>query len=101
MTKLSLNMIVKNEETNLARALQSVKNVVDEIVIVDTGSTDKTKAIAKSFNAKVFNFEWTNNFSAARNYALEKSDGDWIIYLDADEELSTGSVNELLAFTPG
>lgn len=101
MTKLSLNMIVKNEETNLARALQSVKNVVDEIVIVDTGSTDKTKAIAKSFNAKVFNFEWTNNFSAARNYALEKSEGDWIIYLDADEELSTGSVNELRKIIQG
>ncbi len=95
MTKLSLNMIVKNEEANLTRALQSVKNIVDEIIIVDTGSTDKTKSIAKSFGAKVFDFEWMNNFSSARNFALEKSSGDWIIYLDADEELSSGSVNEL------
>jgi glycosyltransferase involved in cell wall biosynthesis len=95
MTKLSLNMIVKNEETNLARALQSVKNVVDEIIIVDTGSTDTTKAIAKLFDAKVFDFEWDNNFSAARNFALEKSSGDWVIYLDADEELSKNSVSEL------
>jgi glycosyltransferase involved in cell wall biosynthesis len=95
MPKLSLNMIVKNEGENLARAIQSVKNVVDEIIVVDTGSADKTKTIARSFGAKVFDFEWINNFSAARNFALDKSSGDWVIYLDADEELSTGSVNEL------
>jgi glycosyltransferase involved in cell wall biosynthesis len=78
-------MIVKNEERHLSRCLQSVKDIVDEIVIVDTGSTDRTKEIAYSFGAKVFDFEWMNDFSVARNYALEKSTSDWNLVLDADE----------------
>jgi glycosyltransferase involved in cell wall biosynthesis len=78
-------MIVKNEERHLSRCLQSVKDIVDEMVIVDTGSTDRTKEIAYSFGAKVFDFEWINDFSAARNYALEKSTSDWNLVLDADE----------------
>ena len=85
---LSLCMIVKNEELNLAKCLMSVKPVVEEIIVVDTGSTDKTKAIASALGAKVFDFPWTNDFSEARNYSLSKASGDWILVLDADEVIS-------------
>lgn len=96
---LTLSMIVKNEEKYLETCLQSVKDVVDEIVIVDTGSTDKTLEIAEKYSAKIFHFEWINDFAAARNFALEKSSGDWILYLDADECLSQKSVSELQKLT--
>ncbi len=95
MSKLSLSMIVKNEEPNLARCLSSVKDVADEIIVVDTGSDDRTIEIAESFNAKIFHFGWVNDFSAARNFALNKCTGDWILYLDADEELSGDSIYNL------
>jgi glycosyltransferase involved in cell wall biosynthesis len=88
-------MIVKNEEANLRTSLESVKDVVDEIVIVDTGSTDNTVKIAKEFGAKIFHFDWINDFSAARNFALKHSTGDWILYLDADERLEQRSKGEL------
>lgn len=80
-------MIVKNEERHLGRCLQSVKGIVDEIIIADTGSTDRTKDIASSFGAKIFDFKWIDDFSAARNYALEQSTSDWNLVLDADEYL--------------
>lgn len=83
---LSLCMIVKNEEKNLSRCLESVKDMVDEIIIVDTGSTDRTVEIAKSFEAKVFHFKWTNSFSEARNESLKYATKDWILILDADDE---------------
>ena len=86
-------MIVKNEEKHLKKCLDSVISLVDEIVIVDTGSSDKTLEIAKSFNSKILHFEWINDFSAARNFALKKSTGDFILYLDADEILSDKSKN--------
>lgn len=89
-------MIVKNEETSLPRCLNSVKDVVDEIVIVDTGSKDNTLNIALEFGAKIFNYTWDDDFSAARNFALKNSTGNFILYLDADEELSNNSRNELL-----
>jgi GT2 family glycosyltransferase/tetratricopeptide (TPR) repeat protein len=85
---LSLCMIVKNEEQHLARCLLSVKPVVDEVIIVDTGSTDRTKDIAKVYGARVFDFPWTNDFSAARNHSLSMATGDWILVLDADEVIS-------------
>lgn len=85
MKSLSLVMIVKNEENNLRRCLESVKGIVDEIVIIDTGSTDKTKKIALEFNAKVFDYKWDNDFSKARNFALSNSNSDWNLILDADE----------------
>jgi glycosyltransferase involved in cell wall biosynthesis len=91
---LTLCMIVKNEEKNLAACLDSVKDVVDEIIIVDTGSTDSTIQIAEKYNAKIFQYEWTNNFSAARNFALGKSSGEWIFYMDADERLDRNSIAE-------
>lgn len=84
---LSLCMIVKNEAENLPRCLESVRSVVDEIVLVDTGSTDQTVAIAQSFGAKVSSFAWTGNFSAARNESLQHASSDWILVLDADEVL--------------
>ena len=86
--KLSLCMIVKNEEVALPKCLSSVKNVVDEIIIVDTGSNDKTPQIAQKFGAKVHHFEWCNNFSVARNAALKYVTGEWILVLDADETLT-------------
>jgi len=88
-------MIVKDEEKHLARCLSSVKDVADEIVIVDTGSNDKTLEIAGSFGAKIFHFDWVNDFSAARNFALSRCTCDWILYLDADEELNPGCIKEV------
>jgi GT2 family glycosyltransferase/Flp pilus assembly protein TadD len=85
---VSLCMIVKNEEAHLARCLQSVKPVVDEMVLVDTGSGDRTKDVASAFGAKVYDFSWSDDFAAARNYALEKASGAWTLHLDADEVLS-------------
>jgi len=93
--KISLIMIVKNEEENLGRCLKSVKNIVDEIIIVDTGSQDNTKKVALSFGAKVFDFTWTNDFSEARNYAISKSTGDWNLMLDADEYIKRGTREDL------
>ncbi|MEN6468576.1 MAG: glycosyltransferase [Smithella sp.] len=92
---LSLCMIVKNEEKHLVRCLRSVRDVVDEIIIVDTGSTDKTVDIAKVFGAKVFDFPWTGDFSAARNESLKYATGDWILVLDADEAISARDFDEL------
>ncbi len=92
---LTLSMIVKNEEKHLAECLNSVKDIVDEIVIVDTGSDDNTMKIAKEYGARIYNYKWGNDFSAARNYALNKSSGSWILYLDADERLTPASVKEL------
>ena len=85
---LSVCMIVKDEERHLAKCLYSVSPVADEMIVVDTGSQDKTLEIAESFGAQVYNFAWTNDFSAARNYSLSKAQGDWILVMDADEVLS-------------
>ena len=84
---ISLTMIVKNEAAHLADCLESVKNIVDEIIIVDTGSTDDTLSIAQRFTPNVFTFPWHDDFSAARNFAIEHASGDWILALDADEEV--------------
>ncbi|XTZ12587.1 MAG: glycosyltransferase [cyanobacterium endosymbiont of Rhopalodia inflata] len=85
MTKLSLCMIVKNEEKTLTTCLESVQDIVDEMVIIDTGSTDKTVEIIKKFGAKVSFFTWCNDFAIARNVALSHVTGDWVLVLDADE----------------
>ena len=92
---ISLCMIVKNEEHNLPRCLDSVVDVVDEIIIVDTGSTDRTVEIAKSYGAKVFNHPWEGSFSKARNYSLKYATSDWILILDADEELNKADAPRL------
>jgi len=92
---LSLCMIVKNEESSLPQALNSVKDVVDEMVILDTGSTDKTVEIAKEYGARVYQSDWCNDFSAARNEALQYVQGKWVLVLDADEVLTPSIVPEL------
>lgn len=85
---ISLCMIVKNEESCLARCLESVKPLVYEMVVVDTGSTDRTEAIATAFGAKRYHFAWNGNFSDARNYSLQQATGSWILVLDADERIA-------------
>lgn len=92
---ISLCMIVKNEEEHLPNALNSVKDVVDEIIIVDTGSTDNTVEIAKSFGAKVYFYEWNDDFASARNEALKYATCDWILSMDADDEMNAEQVRNL------
>ncbi|MCL1892755.1 MAG: glycosyltransferase [Holophagaceae bacterium] len=87
MPLISLAMIVKNEEAHLAHCLESVKALVDEMVIVDTGSTDRTIEIAREYSAKIYNFEWCDDFSAARNESLKHCSGNWVLILDADEAI--------------
>ena len=96
---ISLCMIVKNEAHCLERCLKSVHRCVDEIIIVDTGSTDDTVQIAKKFGAKVFNYTWNDDFAAARNFSIEQAVGSWIFYLDADEELVLSNCDQLRLLT--
>ena len=96
MATISLCMIVKNEEKVLARCLESVKNAVDEIIIVDTGSNDKTKEIALKYTDKVFDFEWIDDFSAARNFAFSKGKMDFLMWLDADDVVSQENCAKLI-----
>lgn len=91
MANISLCMIVKNEEKHLPRCLESARPHVDEIVIVDTGSTDGTLEIAHRYGAKIFSFSWTGDFSEARNYALALVERPWVLWLDADEELDSAA----------
>jgi len=85
---LSVCMIVKNEEDCLGKCLESIKEIASEIIIVDTGSSDNTIKIAKEFGAKIYHFEWINDFSAARNFSLKKATQPWTLILDADELIS-------------
>ncbi|PFG12723.1 glycosyltransferase [Bacillus sp. es.036] len=91
---IGLHMIVKNESEHLAKCLSSVQSLVDEIIIVDTGSQDNTIAIAKSFGATVIEIKWDDNFSKARNVSLVQAKTKWILYMDADE-IFTGDVQEI------
>lgn len=84
---LSVCLIVKNEEKNLDRCLRSIYHIADEIIVVDTGSEDKTVRIAKSYGAKVIEHPWKNDFSDARNKSIENATKNWILFLDADEEM--------------
>ena len=93
---LSQCMIVKNEEKNIRRALTWGKSVVKEQIVVDTGSTDRTVEIAQEMGAKVFHFKWEDDFSAAKNYAIEQAKGNWIAFLDADEFLSPRDATKML-----
>jgi glycosyltransferase involved in cell wall biosynthesis len=99
---VSLCMIVKDEEAMLPRSLAAVADYVDELVVVDTGSSDRTVQIAESFGAKVLHHEWDGDFSAARNVGLDAATSDWLMYLDADEVLVEGEgerLRELLGHT--
>jgi len=98
MVRLSQCMIVKNEEKNIEKALSWAKGIACEQVVVDTGSTDRTIEIAKRMGAKVFDFEWVDDFSAAKNYAIRQATGNWIAFLDADEYFSDKDAKKLMLF---
>ncbi|WP_379344582.1 glycosyltransferase family 2 protein [Paenibacillus sp. GCM10027629] len=91
-------MIVKNEGSTLSRCLDNVQGLVEEIIIVDTGSQDHTKEIARSYNAKVYDFEWNGSFADARNFALEHSTSNWNLVLDADEYISNDCRETIRSF---
>ena len=95
---LSLCIIVKNEEKFIAKCLNAVKDIIDEIIIVDTGSTDSTLDIINEYDVKLYKYTWNNDFSATRNYAINKATGDWILFLDADEILDLSSQDKILKF---
>jgi len=96
MTTLSLAMIVKNEEGTLRSVLESVQGLCDELVVVDTGSADSTRQIARSLGASVHEFVWIDDFAAARNRSFELCSGDWILWLDADDVIPPHSVDKLI-----
>lgn len=95
---LSLCMIVKNEANFIGRCLDCVKPAVDEMIVVDTGSTDNTPEICQERGARVFPYTWDNDFSAARNYSLRHARGEWILWLDADEQMEVADVPHLRKF---
>ena len=90
MKSISLCLIAKNEEEVIGRCIESVIDVIDEIIVVDTGSTDKTIEIAEKYGAKVYNFTWIDDFAAARNYSFSKATKEYIFWLDADDILFPG-----------
>jgi len=96
--RLSQCMIVKNEEANIERALRWAKNIAFEQIVVDTGSTDRTVEIAEKMGAKVYHFEWINDFAAAKNFAIEHATGNWIAFLDADEYMSDKDAKTLYEY---
>ena len=95
--RVSACYIVRDEAANLARSIASVKTAVDEIIVVDTGSKDATVQVAQSAGAKTFFYAWQDDFAAARNFALTKQQGDWIVFLDADEYFSPATAGNLRA----
>ncbi len=95
VVEISLCMIVKNEEAVLERCLKSVENVVDEIIILDTGSTDKTKEIAARFTEKIYDFKWVNHFAKARNKAFSYATKTFILWLDADDIFKADDAKKL------
>jgi glycosyltransferase involved in cell wall biosynthesis len=94
---VSLCVIAKNEEHNLGTCLASAADLVREIIVVDTGSTDKTKEVARAHGAKVFDFAWVDDFAAARNESIRHATGEWIFWLDADDRIDASSKNKLRA----
>ena len=97
MIRLSQCMIVKNEEKNIERALGWAKNIACEQIVVDTGSTDRTVELAEKMGATVYHFKWIDDFSAAKNYAIEQAKGNWIAFLDADEYFSPEDAKKLMS----
>jgi len=98
LVRLSQVMIVKNEEKNIEKALSWAKKVAFEQIVVDTGSTDRTIETAERMGAKVIHFDWVNDFSAAKNFAIEQASGNWIAFLDADEYFSELDAKKLIIF---
>ncbi len=95
MITISLCMIVKNEEKVLARCLESAKGFADEIIIVDTGSQDRTKEIARAYTEKIYDFSWKDDFSAARNESFSKASMDYCMWLDADDVVTEENQGKL------
>lgn len=95
MPTVGLSMIVKNAEKDIPYCLSSVKPVVDQIVVVDTGSTDRTKEVAAQYGAQVFSIPWENHYAKARNAAIERMTTDWVLVLDPDEELSPEAASNI------
>ncbi len=91
-TTLSACLIVKDEEISLPRCLKSIRDLADEIILVDTGSSDRTISIAEEYNCRIFRFPWIGDFSAARNESLDHASGDWIFVIDADEEVPRSEI---------
>ncbi|MBI5392323.1 glycosyltransferase [Candidatus Woesearchaeota archaeon] len=98
MSTISVCMIVKNEEQYLQQCLESIKSFADEIIIINTGSTDKTKEIAQQYTDKIYDFIWINDFSAARNFSLSKATKEWIFVIDADEFIMFNPKDILVEF---
>ena len=96
--KISVCMIVLNEEKTLERVLTCVQKFADEIVVVDTGSNDKSKEIAKKFTDKVYDFEWVDDFSKARNFAFSKATMPYLMWIDADDFIDETNINKILEF---
>ena len=99
MQQISVVLIVRNEEANLAKCINSTKGLADHVIVVDTGSDDNTVKIAAECGARIFNFPWVDDFAAARNYALSLSDTEWNLILDADEyivDVDPGAVRAFL-----
>ena len=101
ISTISACMIVKNEAAFLEGCLSSLSGHVDEIIVVDTGSDDETPAIAQQFGCRVLQYEWRDDFSAARNIALDRATSDWILYIDADERLTCAEGKVLKDSLPG
>ncbi len=95
MADISLCMIVKNEEASLEHCLSGIASYVDEIIIIDTGSTDRTKEIALRFTNKVYDYTWINDFAAARNYSISKADNEFILVLDSDETVENINMDNI------
>lgn len=98
--KISVCIIARNEEESIARCLHSVETIADEVILVDSGSADKTREVARSLGAKVFDHEW-EGYVAQKNYAISLAAHDWILSLDADEELSVELQGEIMDYKKG
>lgn len=98
MIPISVCIIAKNEEANIERCLSSLAPYGFEIVVVDTGSTDRTKEIAAKYTDRIFDFEWINDFSAARNFSLQKASNNWIFMMDCDEWIDSIDIEEMNYF---
>lgn len=96
MVSITVCMIVKNEENTLETCLESIKSIVDEIVIVDTGSSDKTKEIANKYTEKIYDYKWSDDFSEARNFSFKKATKDYILWMDADEFIDEDNISKLI-----
>jgi glycosyltransferase involved in cell wall biosynthesis/tetratricopeptide (TPR) repeat protein/predicted O-methyltransferase YrrM len=99
--RISLCLIVKNEEHNLPTCLESVADLVDEVVVVDTGSADATKEVARRYRARVFDFPWVDSFATARNESLRHATGDWVLWMDADDRLDDVNREKLRVLLAG